>query len=91
MINGEIEELQTVKVKDREIKVEYYVAADWKMLANLIGIVAANGRNPCIWCNACKDEFWDVSKTWSIIDKHQSTRSFNTCDEMKEPVLTKTI
>ena len=90
LINKEIDEVSYVTVKDREVKVEYFVGADWKMLANLLGIVAANGRNPCIWCMANKDEFWDASKEWSLKDTECGARAFNQNDE-KEPILTKKI
>jgi hypothetical protein len=90
LINKEIDEIDYITVRDKKVKVEYFVGADWKMLANLLGIVAANGKNPCIWCMANKDEFWDITNEWSLNDSERGARTFNKDDE-KEPILTKKI
>lgn len=76
-INKEIESLKTIKLKDKEIKINYMVCCDWKMQANLLGLLAANSNYPCIWCKCKKDMFHDSSQVWSISDAKLGARSFS--------------
>jgi hypothetical protein len=71
----EVERVNEICVRDKNLKIVYYYGGDWKMLANSLGIQCANSRYPCVWCKCCKDEFYRLDLTWSIIDPNQGARS----------------
>ena len=64
-INIEIDATDKVKIKDKEIEVEYFVANDWKKTANMLDLPGPTSNNPCFLCTCHKNEFWDTTKTWS--------------------------
>ena len=67
--------LNTIKVQERELKIIYYYAGDWKMLANSLGILGANSKHPCVWCKCSKDNFYDTEQEWSITNPKQGART----------------
>jgi hypothetical protein len=44
--------------------VELLFSSDWKFMAAVLGLEAANGSNPCIWCLCSHDEICDMTKQW---------------------------
>ena len=71
----EIRELQEVLIDDKLIKLEYYLGDDWKFLANVCGIGAANSTYACIWCCCRKKERGDRSRKSSLMDKKFGART----------------
>jgi hypothetical protein len=71
----EIANLNTIIVQETELKIVYYYAGDWKMLANSLGIQGANSRYPCVWCKCAKENFYDTTQTWSISDTKRGART----------------
>lgn len=71
----EIANLNTIIVDDKELKIVYYYAGDWKMLANSLGIQGANARFPCVWCKCAKENFYDTTQVWSITDPKKGART----------------
>ena len=63
------------KAKKRELEVEYYVGADLKCLAILMGCNAANSSHPCPWCRCPKKDFARLDAQWSIVDEERGARS----------------
>ena len=54
MYHEQINELQLMTWKNREIKV--FMFGDYQFLCNVSGITGANGRHSCLWCLSTKDE-----------------------------------
>jgi hypothetical protein len=46
-----------IQVDERKLDLEFYFVADWKMLAIVTGLQAANGNYCCIWCVCHKENF----------------------------------
>ena len=55
--------------------IEFFFAADQKMLAHLLGINGAQSNFPCIYCSCSKAEIYDTSKEWSITDVAKNARA----------------
>lgn len=60
-IQGEIEQLKSLKVGDVEYGVEFFLGADWKFLALCVGIEAANAKHSCIMCVCPSEDRHDIS------------------------------
>lgn len=74
-IIDEVERLNEIEIKGKKLHLVYYHAGDWKMLANSLGILAANSKYPCVWCKCAKEEFYRTDVDWSIMDPKQGARS----------------
>ena len=88
--NKEIESMKYILVEEKRVYLDYYVCADWKMMANLLGLKAANSNNPCIWCIKSKDNFWDIKNETSITNIAKGARIIDSLPQ-KETILTRTI
>lgn len=71
----EIEQLDTITVRDRDLRIVYYYGGDWKMLAQSLGIQSANSKYCCLWCKCPKDDFYRLDMEWSIVDPSKGARS----------------
>ena len=79
----ELENIKVISVNNIELQVEFYFAADEKMLAILMGVSAANGNYPCIYCVCHKDQLHDTLKMRSIKEVQNDARStFNEAIKM---------
>ena len=78
-IKTEMAQLNEVEVDNVKYKIEYFIGGDWKFLACICGLGAANQDYTCIWCKCPREERYDVTKTWSLIDRHLGAR---TCEEI---------
>ncbi len=43
-------------------EVEYFFSADWKMMAIVLGLYAANSKYPCLFCEQSKDNLYSIGK-----------------------------
>ena len=73
-IVSEIESLQSITVDGITFTVDFFLAADWKFLAQIIGIEAATARYFCIWCK-CPAEDRHIVGTWSMEDTKKGART----------------
>lgn len=71
----EFRQIEHLTLDDKQINLVFYYGADWKMLAQSLGLQSANSKYPCIWCKCCKDEFYDIEKEWSIVDPSKGCRT----------------
>ena len=71
----EFRQIEYLTLDDKRINLIFYFAADWKMLAQSLGLQSANSKYPCIWCKCCKDQFYDIDKEWSITDTSKGCRT----------------
>ena len=55
-------------------EIEYFLGGDWKFLACVSGLRAANQNFSRIWCKCPRNERFDISKKWSITDKSLGAR-----------------
>ena len=74
-LTDEIESIDEIEIRGRTVKIVFYYGGDWKMLANSLGIQAANSKYCCIWCKCSKDEYYDLDKEWSITDPKKGART----------------
>ena len=44
--------------------VDFLFSSDWKFMAAVLDLEAANASNPCIWCLCSHDEICDMAKQW---------------------------
>ena len=63
----EMKSMVSVDFNGRQIPIIYYLGGDWKFLACVCGIGAANSDFACIWCTCPKSKRGDLSK-WSMFD-----------------------
>lgn len=49
----------------KELELELFLCADWKFLAEVLGINAANSRWFCLWCLCQKDEKANANIDWN--------------------------
>lgn len=74
-IRDEIQHLKSLSLDGVQYGVEFFLGADWKYLALIIGIEAANARYSCIWCTCPSEDRHDISKEWSFRDKDKGART----------------
>ena len=58
-ITREVEELDSIEVNGINFKLEVFLSGDWKFLALILGLDAANSTYSCLWCSkhgACSIE-----------------------------------
>lgn len=75
LISTELKNLSEIQFRDKAFKVEYFFCSDWKFTAICLGLNAASSNHPCLWCTAHKDQFSELRKGFSIIDKAFSARN----------------
>ncbi len=70
-LNDEIECLEKMEVNNRVYSIDYFVGNDLKMLYHEAGLKGATSNYSYPWCKCHKNDFWDASKEWSIIDERK--------------------
>ena len=78
---NELSRVNSVSISDKEYQVEYFFAADLKMLALVLGVNAANSVCPCPFCKCPVNEFYDTSKVWSITDPKLGARTMDNIEQ----------
>ena len=73
----EMEQLKEIKAEGSIYKIEYFFGGDWKFLASVCGVGAANGDYACIWCKRPKLQRHYINKVSSIMDPEFGTRTLN--------------
>lgn len=73
-LNKEMSELKEIKINNYTYKIEYFLGGDWKFLACVCGIWAANQEFACIWCKCPRAERSHIDKKWSMSDKSLGAR-----------------
>ncbi|RNA32675.1 hypothetical protein BpHYR1_027990 [Brachionus plicatilis] len=75
-ITAELRQIEHLTLNNKRVNLVFYFAADWKMLAQSLGLQSANSKYPCVWCKCCKDDFHDMTKEWSITDVDKGCRTY---------------
>jgi len=73
--------LESLTIKDKVYKVQFFLGGDWKFLAVVCVLEAATCEYACVWCKCPKHQRWDMSLAWSITDPAKGAR---TVDEITE-------
>ncbi len=71
----EIENLQQILYNGKTHDIEYYMTGDWKFLALVAGIGAANSHYSCIWCKCSKDDRYRMDLEWSMKNTSNGART----------------
>lgn len=66
----EMASLKSIKINGFSYDIEYFLGGDWKSLACVCGLGAANSNCACIWCKCPKDQRFDIKKKWSLTSKN---------------------
>ena len=74
-LNNEMINLKELCVGDYKYNVEYFLGGDWKFLACVCGLGAANQDYACIWCKCPRKDRFVCSKKWSLTDSSFGARS----------------
>ena len=74
-LTEEMEEMQQIEYQGKTIEIEYFLAGDWKFLALVTGIRAANSNYPCIWCKCSKEMKYDMTHQWFITNQRKGART----------------
>lgn len=74
-VRAEMSTLTTVTVGGMTFSVEYFLGADWKFLALVCGLDAANSEHACVWCKCPKEERHNMDKTWSMTNVELGART----------------
>jgi len=61
--------LESLTIKDKVYKVQFFLGGDWKFLAVVCVLEAATCEYACVWCKCPKHQRWDMSLAWSITDQ----------------------
>ena len=80
-LKDDMKQLTTIEVDGVSYEIKYFLGGDWKFLATVSGIGAANQEYACIWRKCPRVKRWDTSKKWSISDTQMGAR---TVEEIKE-------
>lgn len=73
----EMKNLEEIDVDNSTYYFEYFLGGDWKFLACVCGIGAANADYACIWCRCPRLERWNTEKHWSVLDPGSGARSLD--------------
>lgn len=76
-IRDEITEISSngISVLGKKFDVHFYLGGDWKFIAAVCGLDAANSTFSCIWCKCAKNQRHSLEMQWSIIDEEQGART----------------
>lgn len=77
----EMQDLKDISVDNETFYFEYFLGGDWKFLACVCGIGAANADYACIWCKCARLDRCDTTKHWSILDPDNGTRTVNEIEQ----------
>lgn len=80
-LKTEMAQLKEIEVDNEKYKIEFFLGGDWKFLPCICGLGPANQDYACIWCKCPRQERYDLTKTWSLTDKHNEAR---TCQEIAD-------
>ena len=72
--DNEIKILQSITIDGITFTVDFFLGADWKFLAQIIGLQAATAKYFCIWCK-CPAADRHIPGTWSIEDTKKGART----------------
>lgn len=67
--------LSKVKVGGKHYNIEYFLGADWKFLACVCGLGAANQDHVRICCKCPRNQRPDIQTVWSLSNSAQGARS----------------
>ena len=73
-LRNEMLNLKEITVNNIKYNIEYFLGGDWKFLACVCGLGAANQDFACIWCKCPRNERYDTRKKWSLTDKSLGAR-----------------
>ena len=76
----DIKMMKSITIDSVTFAVEFFLVADWKFLALVVGIESALARYSCIWCK-CASEERHITSKWSMDDQQKGAR---TIAEMQE-------
>ena len=74
-LRNEMELLKIITVNNCKYNIEYFLGGDWKFLACVCGLGAANQDYACIWCKCPRLQRWDTNKQWSMTDLSLGARN----------------
>ena len=74
-LTEEMSKLNKVKVRGTTYNIEYFLGGDWKFLACVCGLGAANQDYVCIWWKCPHNQRHDFTKVWSLSNCAQGARS----------------
>ncbi|KAI8487200.1 hypothetical protein Bbelb_349980 [Branchiostoma belcheri] len=69
LVYQEIEDIRQngIVIDGKLIKVKWYLTADWKYMATLLGLNQASSKAFCIWCHCTKKDICDFDiDSWNI-------------------------
>ena len=74
-LRSEMTLLNKITVNNRTYNIEYFLGGDWKFLACVCGLGAANQDYACIWCKCPRLQRWDTEKQWSLTEINLGART----------------
>ncbi len=83
----EMSSLKNIKINGYSYDLEYFLGGDWKFLACVCGLGAANSNFACIWCKCPKGQRFDIKKEWSLMSENKGARcndDINKCAKSKQ-------
>ena len=79
----DIKTMKSITVDDISFSVEFFLGADWKFLALVIGIESALSTYFCIWCK-CAAEFRHILGTLSMEDPQKGAWTIDEIQKLAE-------
>ena len=87
-ISKEIKDLSHITINGKRYMIEYSFGSggDWKFLAVVCGLNAANAEYSCVWCKYPSNDRWNMTKKWSISDTTEGARTIEDIESLsKQP------
>ncbi len=82
LLFGTFEDLNFISLNEKNYKIRFYLGADLKFLANIMGLNSASSNYPCVWCTCHKLNFQYYSQNvFSIKNNYQHARC---CEEWND-------
>ena len=73
----EMQDLKEISVDNQNYNFEYFLRGDWKFLACVCGLGAANADYACIWCKCARLDRCDINKHWSILEPEHGAQTLS--------------
>lgn len=74
-LRNEMQSLTNITVNNHTHNIEYFLGGDWKFLACVCGLRAANQDYACIWCKCPRLERCNIKKKWYLTDLNLGARN----------------
>ena len=85
ILKGQVKRLKSIDVEGVSYKIVFYLGGDLKFLNVVSGLDSCCCTYSCVFCKCPKQEFYDVTKTWSVSDQVYGARTIEKNEANSKP------